>query len=356
MIVFTAISQDKGMGVHHGAEQWGAIGDEELCVWRPTDPRPVLAEHLHPHPVYEWRDPYCFQHEGRHFMVLGGNESEPSRGREASPCVFLYEATDASLERWKYKGVLFRHPDKRLRSAECPCFLNLGDRWVLIVSPYGPVEWYSGVFLPDCEHGEFFRPEDTGKIDGLRNHYASTVIGGDTAAHLLLGWVGGFPEGLGWNGVLALPRKLSLRAGKLYQTPGVDLSGLVRRSFGLQEDGLECANTLRIRLPSQRIDAERTIAFEGPEKASIHLTMGVGYVAMDGQRIAFGSPDAYVSQAIVDRRMTEVFTDSGECVTFVHTPLPPRIRISASGICPGEATVKVDELRPTDDSVDDGHI
>ncbi len=345
LILFTAICESRGMGVKHGAEQWGATSDGALMNWRPTNPRPVLTEAVHGRNVFEWRDPFYFQYFGRDFMLLGGNESEPSPDHEGKPCVFLYEALDSSLLDWEYKGVLFRHADARIRSVECPAIFQAGDQWVLIMSPYGPVEWYSGVFDPDSNADELFEASQNGRVDGSASHYASTVIGGDAAESILLGWVKGFPEGLGWNGVLALPRTLSLREGRVHQTLAVDLDGLVRRSFQLREESAVCGNILRIRFNTW--DRQVAVALErGLDQTCMRLVAEPGHVSMDVERVNFEEPTARVTEVIIDRRMTEIFTDTGECLTLVHGLLPERMTIRVEKEPITNPVGHVDELRP----------
>ena len=349
LILFTAISQDHGLGVRRGAEQWGALADQDLIEWTPTR-TPVLTEREHVKAVYEWRDPFCFRHAGRVFLILGGNESDPAHETRGSPCVFLYEAQDETLDRWEYKGVLFRHPNSQLRSVECPAFFPLGDRWVLIVSPYGPVEWYTGVFYPDDASGEFLAIESAGRIDGLRHHYASTIVGGDIDKPILLGWVGGFPEGLGWNGVLALPRQLTLCDGRLFQSLGIDLGNIVRRTQVVPREGAIAGNVFRLRMITAEPDNVIVFPIESHDHAIVEtLTIGPGFTSMSGQRIAFEMPNATVVEAVVDRRMTEVFTDTGECVTFVHTQLPPQVRIKCLGSRKVSCIAEIDDLRSLND-------
>jgi beta-fructofuranosidase len=305
-----------------------------------------VSDRVHGRPVYEWRDPYCFRHRGRDFMLLGGNQREPRSGVEGSPCVFLYEARDDGLESWEYRGVLLRHADRRLRSVESPCLFRLGDLWVLTLSPYGPVEWYTGAFDPDGDSGELFAVENTGHVDGLRYHYASTTVRGAPSKVILLGWVGGFPEGLGWNGVLALPRQLALRDGRLFQSPAVDLSGLVRDSRDVLREEAACENVFRLRTSWRDPHEEITFIVKALDGRTVEsLTAGSGFVSMGGRRIVFERPGATVSEAVVDRRMTEVFTDTGECVTFVHELLPPRVRVKCEAT-PGAGTIaELDDLR-----------
>jgi sucrose-6-phosphate hydrolase SacC (GH32 family) len=346
LIAFTAISEDHGRGVRRGAEQWGAVAGKGLTNWTPAD-APVVTDRVHGQPVYEWRDPYCFRHNGRDFMVLGGNQCEPSSVAKGGPCVFLYEAKDRRLEGWEYRGVLFRHADRRLRSVESPCFFRLGDRWVLTISPYGPVEWYTGVFDPDGNSDELFVIENTGHVDGLGYHYASTTVRGAPSRVVLLGWVGGFPEGLGWNGVLALPRQLTLRDGRLFQSLAVDLNTLVSRSWDPLKEEATCGNIFRLRIRASGCHEEIVFPIKAMDGRIVEtLTIGPGFVSMDGRRLGFERPAATVCEVVVDRRMTEVFTDTGECVTLVRELLPPSVRIKCERSRGAGFAAELDDLRP----------
>jgi len=136
MIFYTSIGPKRQ--AHDSAQQWAALGEPDLIGWEKHPANPILTERLHDKvKIYDWRDPFVFREQDRTFMVLGG-KLEKERGGDA--VVLLYEAENEELTCWKYRGILFRHPDKKLRSIECPNFFKLDDRWVLMFSPYGPVQ------------------------------------------------------------------------------------------------------------------------------------------------------------------------------------------------------------------------
>ena len=148
-----------------------ATSDEDLIQWHKSSANPVLSEALHGgKKIYDWRDPFVFQDRKRTFMVLGGSLNE-SKGGQA--VVNIYEAEDAGLTRWKYRGVLFQLPDAEARTAECPNFFKLGDEWVLFVSPYGKVQYFVGEF--DAESCRF-RPRTRGVLDHGPNFYAPNTM------------------------------------------------------------------------------------------------------------------------------------------------------------------------------------
>jgi beta-fructofuranosidase len=167
-------------------------------------------------------------------MVLGGNLNERKGGQAV---VNLYRAQNDQLTRWQYLGVLFTHPDPKVVNIECPNFFELGDRWVLIVSPHGPVEYFIG----DFDLNKFkFTPRSQGIVDQGGNYYAPNSFLGHWGRRIMWGWINGFKPGQGWNGCLSLPRVLSLGAqGELRQRPVPELKKLRTDHFRLSDVALD---------------------------------------------------------------------------------------------------------------------
>jgi sucrose-6-phosphate hydrolase SacC (GH32 family) len=219
MILYTSIAQGKPAELY--AEQWGALGDKALLTWRKHPANPILHERLHDQKVYDWRDPFVFQHRGVHYLVTGGNLNQRQGGQAI---VTLYRADNDALTSWKYLGVLFTHPDPAVQNIECPNFFKLGDQWVLVVSPHGPVEYFVGDF--DVPAGKF-RPRQSARVDFGDDYYAPNSMLDPRGRRIMWGWIKGFPEGRGWNGCLTLPRMLTLDArGLLIQKPAQELKKL----------------------------------------------------------------------------------------------------------------------------------
>jgi len=167
--------------------------------------------------------------------------------------VNIYESENSALTQWKYRGVLFQIPDPQARTAECPNFFRIGDHWVLLVSPYGKVQYYAGSFdVETCR----FQADSHGLVDCGPNFYAPNTMQLPDGRRIMWGWVNGFPGGRGWNGCLSLPRVLSLsNDGQLRQSPAPQLRKLrgrvvAWRNTVLQGDGvvfrLPHTNTLEI--------------------------------------------------------------------------------------------------------------
>jgi beta-fructofuranosidase len=216
MIFYTSIALGKSAFDH--AEQWAAIGDDDLIHWKKSPANPVLSEALHgERKIYDWRDPFVFHDRQKGFLVTGGHLA-----KDGHAAVNIYEAEDPALTHWKYRGVLFQIPDAP--TAECPNFFKLGDHWVLLVSPYGKVQYFVGDFNSDtCR----FTPRTHGLVDYGPNFYAPNTMLLPDGGRLVWGWINGFPSGRGWNGCLSLPRRLSIsQNGELRQVPASELTKL----------------------------------------------------------------------------------------------------------------------------------
>ena len=221
MLIYTSIGKRL-------PEQWSAVPeDDELSRWKKHPANPILTEKLHgATEVHEWRDPFVFLHEGRQYLVTGGNLNA-SKGGQA--VVNVYRAENEALTEWKYLGVLFQHPDAKVKNIECPNFFKLGDKWVLIVSQAQPVQYFVGSLDPERMR---FKAEKRGVMD-YGNYYAPNCKEDGKGRRVLWGWVKDFPPGRGWNGCLTLPRILTLTPdGQLLQQPAPELQNLRNTKAG----------------------------------------------------------------------------------------------------------------------------
>lgn len=347
MAFYTSIAPGRPAIDH--AEQWAATGDDDLIAWQKSPANPVLSESLHDETkIYDWRDPFVFRDGEKTFMVLGGSLNE-SKGGQA--VVNIYEAGNTELTKWKYRGVLFHHPDPEARTSECPNFFRLGDDWVLFVSPYGKVQYFVGDFdAKTCR----FRPRTRGLLDHGRNFYAPNTMLISDGRRLVWGWVNGFPGGHGWNGCLTLPRQLSLsRAGELRQDPVPQLNKLrgkpvARRNVRLENESkmltlpdtnsleveaeidLQSASSLGLGIKSGNKAAQELVNFNGLElrvldaKAPLTLVKGDRKLKL---------------RIFIDRSVLEIFANETVCVTKTISPLEANasLEIRAEG---GNANAK----------------
>jgi beta-fructofuranosidase len=326
-------------------EQWGAVAaDDDLIRWKKHPANPLLTEKLHGKvKVYEWRDPFVFTHEGRTYLVAGGNLNGNKGGQAV---VNVYRAENEELT-----GVLFRHPDAGVRNIECPNFFRLGDKWVLIVSQGQPVQYFVGRLNGKTMR---FEAENRGILDH-GNYYAANSMEDGKGRRLLWGWVNSFRNGRGWNGCLTLPRVLTLGTdgllrqrpapeleklrGKAVQIAPVRLDGSAKVLDAVKGDTLELivdlergtARSVGLRV-RRAADGSRavTIAWDGREldvagmKAPLRLLEGEKRLRL---------------HVFLDRSVIEVYAGDRVCLTRVVYPESKDggVEVFATG---GSATVR----------------
>lgn len=312
-------------------EQWAAVpDDDDLVAWKKHPANPVLTEKLHGDvKVHEWRDPFVFVHDGRHYLVAGGNLNA-SRGGQA--VVNVYRAENDELTRWKYLGVLFRHPDAAVKNIECPNFFKLGDRWVLIVSQGQPVQYFVGRLDGAAMK---FTAEHRGVMD-YGNYYAPNCTEDGRGRRILWGWVNGFRGGRGWNGCMTLPRVLTLgEDGSLVQQPAPEFQKLRGKEHKALDD-VRLSESSRV-LEGVRGDILEILAAFEPGKAKTYgvkvrrsadgrRAVAISYDGKDldvaGTRapLSLASGEHLTLHVFLDRSVLEVYANGRLCVTRVIYP------------------------------------
>ncbi len=216
VILYTS-ARDRDAG--ESFAQMIADGDASFTAWRRRE-RPFLRVDDVPFPIHgDWRDPFVFRDASHTFMAVAARPIDDTR----PPAVLVFDASDDSLESWKYHGVLFDWTETD-SLPECPNFIRLGDEWVLLVSPFAPVRFFRGAFDPVSGR---FTARDSGYFDRSPQYYATNTIVDDAGRTIVLAWIRGFPEGRGWNGCLALPRQISIAAdGAIERTPVAEIERL----------------------------------------------------------------------------------------------------------------------------------
>src|SRR5690606_10447024 len=106
-------------------DAWEKYTDNSLLPYFPANG---------PDPGSLWRDPLVFKEDGQTFMLLCTESG-----------VALYEANEDKLISWDFKSIIY---ETKNGSPECPNLFKLGDKWILIISPQGPVEYAVGTFDP----------------------------------------------------------------------------------------------------------------------------------------------------------------------------------------------------------------
>ncbi len=254
-------------------------------------------------------------------MVCGGNVPG---GRGGAGQVQLYRAVKPDLTEWKHLGAVFNALERETYNIECPNLFKVEGRWVLIISPHRPCEYYVGDL--DLERIRF-TPYCHAVLDA-GDAYASNVSYDDKGRTIL--WLWGrtnTPQGKGWNGVMTLPRILSIGPdGFLRQQPAPEFAGLrgEPKTFPAAELGDKPMVLEGAPGDAGEIEAEFSgnggFAFElrrspaGKPGAAVSLQRG--YLSVGSVRTYVGNANRRRIRIFLDKRCVEVYVDDGLAAVY----------------------------------------
>lgn len=265
---------------------------QDLLAWEKYAGNPIIAAPPDGMAVTGFRDPYVWRAGGLWHMLVG------SGIRDVGGAALLYQSPD--LHTWTY-----RHPicvGDRARSGEmweCPNLFPLGDKWVLMVSPFGRTIYFTGTYADDR-----FTPDYQGEIDLGGCFYAPQVFRDDDGRRIMFGWLFEWRDkaaqlAAGWAGVQSLPRVLSLGAeGRLHFAPAPEVETLRRRHThhpelrllpggdlvpGISGDQLELSLTLHLR-QANRVGVRVAVSPDGAEETRIIYDRQAGVIGLDTTR------------------------------------------------------------------------
>lgn len=196
----------------------------------------------------DFRDPKVWRDGDRLYMLAGGVD-DAGRG-----LVVLYECSEMDVMSgcWKYAGVLARNLGDLGGVWECPDFFELDGKHVLMVSPTGMTasgyEFHNGnnsVYMTgefDSSRRTFVRDGGAFSIDYGTDFYAPQTTLLPDGRRIMIAWMDSWhnlyiPDGQSWQGMMTLPRELTVKDGRLLQNP-------VREIEKYRSDRILCENVL----------------------------------------------------------------------------------------------------------------
>ena len=160
----------------------------------------------------DFRDPKVFPYRDGYRMVVGNGEDGVGR-------ILLFASED--LVSWEFRGVLFESAEFG-PVLECPDLFELDGRWVLMFSKIGRIGGAVQFVVGDFD-GERFTPESFCVPEAGPQFYAPQTFRRGDGARILIGWLYDWQrkpeEGADWAGALTVPRRLSLRGGRVCMFP-----------------------------------------------------------------------------------------------------------------------------------------
>jgi len=327
-IIYTSIG-------HPQPEQWMALPeDDDLIHWKKFSGNPVLTAFAHgPLQVNQWRDPFLFREAGQVYMVCGGNAST---GRGGAGQVQLYQAAKNDLREWKYLGCVFQPLERETFNIECPNLFPVDGKWVLIISPHRPCEYFVGTL--DLAKARF-TPETHATLDA-GDAYASNISRDEQGRTIL--WLWGrtkTPPGHGWNGVMVLPRILSIGSDSfLRQRVPAEFESLRRnpKVFPGRQLGNEPMVLEGVRGDALELQAEfaagsfSTFGFEVRRSpaggAAAIVTFQRGMLSVGNARTYVGDSDRVKVRLFVDRCCLDVYVNDGAVAQYTALDANPADR------------------------------
>jgi beta-fructofuranosidase len=322
---------------HPSPEQWMASpDDDDLISWTKYPQNPVLAIEAHGAvQVSQWRDPFLFKEAGHTYIVCGGNLNN---GQGGGGSVQLYRAENDDLTRWKFLGVVFQYKDLAIYNVECPNLFKLGSKWILLMSPQQPCEYFIGnLDIAACR----FTPEAHGVLDA-GNSYASNISVDNQGRTILWLWgrTNTAPE-KGWNGVMVMPRVLSIsREGFLLQQPAAEfaqLRGAVTEVAsltippagpvaldGVRGDALELEADL-VMGNAAEMGFDLRCSTAGKPGISVRVNRNSGLLSVGSSRTPIRRGlDRYRLRIFLDKRVVEVYVNDGEAALYATVDASPQ--------------------------------
>lgn len=173
----------------------------------------------------EFRDPKIWREDDGYYMVVG------NKTKEGTPQVVLFYSEDA-LD-WKYVSVLAQDREGKLGTMwECPDFFKLDNQYVLLTSPTDMSandEFHNGgnsvYYMGEYDRIKYvFDYKNVYSIDDGLDFYAPQTMEAKDGRRIMIGWMQSWdsnirPCGQKWAGMMTFPRELSIRQGKLMQSP-----------------------------------------------------------------------------------------------------------------------------------------
>jgi len=329
---------------NHRTDDWERIPTQALAILDEKGqiqklPEPVIKD-VPTGYTDHFRDPKVWKQDSRFYAIIGAQRINETG------CTVLYESQD--LQNWTFKGEIQTDYLQFGYMWECPDYLELDDKGILIFSPQGlepkghsyrniyqsgyllgdkldlETLQYNGANFTELDHGfDFYAPQTMEAPDGRR---------------LLVGWMGlpeiAYPtDAHNWAHCLTLPRELSLVDGKLRQKPiqeleklrkdGQSLTGNQDSDWNLaggtyyelmvQFENIQASNVgLKLRVGKNE---ETTLSYDGSRIFLDRSKSGEAFAAVYGTTREIPYTKNHLKlQVFMDTSSVEIFINDGEFV------------------------------------------
>lgn len=273
---YTSISRDRE------PEQWLALPTDETMNTLVQTREGAMTMDMHGMSFKDWRDPSVLPYKDGYLMVTCSH-----LGKDGGAAL-LYTSEDGI--HFIYHSVLANGEDRDELAWECTNFLKIGDKYVLVYSPYRQPLYIAGTLTDDLR----FIPEARGVVDagGHEGFYAPQTFEDDQGRQVIMGWMTDMSRGewdgiKGWSGCMSLPREVYLENGafKMRVLPEVEKLVASTEKGELPVKACKAGEQYRLVVDAE-LAADGCIACEvlatpdGEEKTTVYL-YGNGRLVLD---------------------------------------------------------------------------
>ena len=204
-----------------------AVGDGRDYV--KYEKNPVLTEKDLPEGAskVDFRDPKIWKgKDGNFYCVIG------SRPADGSGQILLYRSENGFD--WEFVSILAENKKRFGKMWECPDFFELDGKHVLLTSPQDMLpeglEYHNGngtlCIIGEMDKDTYTLKEQfTQSVDYGIDFYAMQTVKASDGRRIMIGWMQNWDtlahrdNDSKWFAQMSLPRELSVKNGRLYQTP-----------------------------------------------------------------------------------------------------------------------------------------
>lgn len=264
----------------------------------------------------DFRDPKIWFDNGSYYLVAGNRKGD-GLGQ-----VVLFRSPD--LKSWQYVTVLAENDGTYGKMWECPDFFELGDQHVLIVSPQDMRavgnKYYNGnhvlYFLgqynkTNCQ----FDYSEGVMLDFGADFYAAQTLLTNDGRRIMIAWMQSWdinikPAEQRWNGMMTVPRELSLINGHLYQRPVRELENYLVNPIHYQNTEISGEVSLP-GIKGRVLDLSAEVLSGDFKKLSIHIAHNDEYTTCftynpEEQSIEFDRTYSGMRRDVVSQRKMKI--------------------------------------------------
>ena len=270
------------IGPGRDPEQWLALPADETLNKLVQTREGAMTMSMHGMAFKDWRDPCVLPYKDGYLMVTCSH-----LGKDGGAAL-LYTSEDGV--HFTYHSVLANGEDREELAWECTNLLKVGEKYVLLYSPYREPLYIVGTLTEDLR----FIPEGRGAVDmsGHEGFYAPQTFEDEQGRQVIIGWMTDMSRGewegiKGWSGCMSLPREVYLENGafKMRVLPEVEKLVASSEKGELPVKACRAGDQYRLIVDAQ-LAADGCIACDvlatpdGEEKTTVYL-YGNGRLVLD---------------------------------------------------------------------------